>query len=69
MARSSSTVSQSSSGGGVSAIGAIGMGLAAYCSWMINQSIGWACVHALCGWLYLLYLCLGCGGGFPAGIW
>lgn len=66
MARSSSSVSQPPSPGG---IGVVGMGLAAYCSWMINQSIGWACVHALCGWFYLLYLCLGCGGGFPAGIW
>ena len=47
----------------------IGMGLAAFCSWQLHQSIGWACIHAIFGWFYLLYLCAGFGGGFPAGIW
>lgn len=54
--------------GGINAIGVVGMGLAAYCSWTLHQSVGWAAVHALCGWFYLLYLCMGCGGGLPQGV-
>ena len=50
------------------ALGIVGMGLAAYSSWTINASVGWACVHAMFGWLYMLYLCGGCGGGLPPGV-
>lgn len=34
------------------------------CSWLINHSVMWALLHGLGGWWYLLWLCLGCGGGF-----
>lgn len=35
----------------------VGLGnvIAALVSWSLNHSIGWAFVHGLCGWLYLLY--------------
>lgn len=56
----------SSSGGGVSAVGIVGMGLGAYASWTLHGSVGWAAVHGFFGWWYLLYLCVGCGGGLPA---
>ena len=59
---------QNNSSNGVSPIYIVGMGLAAYSSWTLNASIGWACVHALFGWMYLIYLCGGCGGGLPPGV-
>lgn len=43
----------------------IGAVIAAYCSWQLNHSIFWASIHAIFNWLYLLYLCAGCGGGIP----
>ncbi len=57
-----------SGGGGTSAIGVVGMGLGAYCSWSLHASVGWAAVHGFFGWFYLLYLCAGFGGGFPEGV-
>lgn len=24
-------------------------------SWSLNKSIGWAILHGLCGWLYVIY--------------
>ena len=62
-------MSDSSSSGNFSPTMLIGRGLAAFWSWQLHQSIGWACIHAIFGWFYLLYLCAGFGGGFPAGIW
>lgn len=50
---------------GVSLPTLIGAVIAAYCSWQINHSIFWAAIHALFNWVYLLYLCAGCGGGLP----
>lgn len=55
-----------SSSGGIGAVSIVGMGMAAFASWSLNHSIGWACVHAIFGWFYMLYLCAGCGGGLPA---
>ncbi len=46
----------------------IGAAFAAYCSWTINGSVGWAFIHALFGWFYILYICAGFGGGFPYSI-
>lgn len=46
----------------------IGAAIAAYCSWQLNHSIMWAAIHAFFNWFYLLYLCAGCGGGFPQNI-
>ena len=43
----------------------VGMPIAALCSWTLNHSILWAAFHALVWWLYLPYLCAGCGGGIP----
>ena len=36
----------------------------AFCSWMINHNIMWAFIHGWFGFLYIMYLCLGFGGGF-----
>jgi len=55
-----------SSGSGIGPIGVIGMALAAISSWTLNHSVVWACIHTFFGWLYLLYLCGGCGGGLPS---
>lgn len=54
-----------SSSGGVSLGYLIGAIVGAICSWSLNHSILWACFHAFVWWLYIPYLCLGCGGGFP----
>jgi hypothetical protein len=54
-----------SGGGGMSFFGMVFAAIAAFCSWTINHSIVWAVVHAFFGPLYLLYLCMGFGGGFP----
>jgi hypothetical protein len=32
-------------------------------SFVINKSIFWALIHGICGPFYILYLCMGCGGG------
>lgn len=40
--------------------------LGAICSWLVNHSAIWAIVHGIFGPFYLLYLCLGFGGGFDA---
>ncbi len=53
---------------GVSIVTIVGMGLATYCSWTLNGSVGWAAVHALFNWFYIIYLCAGFGGGLPAGL-
>ncbi len=67
MSKSESSSSGSGGGGGCGMVlTLIGAALAALCSWTMHHSIVWACVHAVCGWLYLLYLCMGCGGGFPS---
>ena len=50
---------------GTNMVTLLGMGLAAYCSWTLNNSVGWAVIHAMFNWLYILYLCAGCGGGLP----
>ena len=50
-----------------SAGGLIGVALAAYLSHQLGNSIVWVAIHALFGWLYVLYLCGGCGGGMPPG--
>ena len=55
--------------GGLSVVSLVGAVMAAFCSWQLNHSIFWAGIHAVFGWLYLLYLCFGCGGGFPTGFW
>lgn len=54
--------------GGVTPLGLVGAGLAAFSSYSLGNGIGWIGIHALCGWLYLLYLCAGCGGGLPNGV-
>jgi len=43
--------------------------IAAICSWTINHSIVWAVIHAFFGPFYILYLCMGCGGGIPQLSW
>ena len=40
--------------------GGIGLGsvIAVCCSWSVNHSIGYAFVHGICGWFYVLYWAL-----------
>jgi len=64
-------MANSNSGSGSSGLSIttlVGCALAGYCSWTLNASVGWAAIHALFGWIYMLYLCGGCGGGLPPGV-
>ena len=47
----------------------IGNLLAAGMSYMMGNSIGWIIVHFFCSWLYVFWVCLGCGGDTPFDIW
>jgi hypothetical protein len=38
-----------------------GSALAIAISWSVNHSIGWAIVHGICSWFYVIYY--GFGGG------
>ena len=46
----------------------VGVLLAGYSSYSLGNGILWVAIHAIFGWLYMLYLCCGFGGGLPAGI-
>ncbi len=35
-------------------------------SWLINHHVGWAFLHGLCGWGYVIYYALGFAGVIPA---
>lgn len=52
---------------GFPAVYIAGMVFAGYCSHTLGNTIGWVAMHTVFSWWYLLYLCGGCGGGFPAG--
>lgn len=54
-----------SSGGSGCGCGLVGLPIAVICSWTLNHSILWAIVHGLVWPFYLVYLCVGCGGGVP----
>ena len=54
-------------GSGLTVSGLVGILLAGYLSFTLNNPIVWVVLHSLFGWLYILYLCLGFGGGFPEG--
>lgn len=54
--------------GGLNLVTLIGALLAGFCSYSLGNSVGWIAIHMLFGWLYLLYLCAGCGGGLPGGV-
>lgn len=56
--------SHSSSGG--CGCGIIGIPFAVLISWTLNHSILWAIIHGAVWPFYLLYVCMGCGGGWPA---
>jgi hypothetical protein len=58
---------EQSGGGSAGCFGSFGIGtcIAVIASWMINHSFLWALIHGCFGWLYVCYLCAGCGGGFP----
>lgn len=60
------TQQQQSSGGGVAIGIAFGTVGAVAASYLLGNSFGWIIWHGIMGWWYLLYLCGGCGGGFPA---
>jgi hypothetical protein len=57
------------SSGGMSFFGMVFAAIAAFCSWTLNHSILWAVVHAFFGPFYLIYLCMGFGGGLPSLPW
>jgi len=63
-----STTIHRTSGGGVSLPYAVGGVFAAYLSYTLGNPIGWNVIHFMFGWFYVLYLCCGCGGGMPEGI-
>ena len=33
----------------------MGMALAMVCSWAVNKSVGWAIIHGLLSWIYVIY--------------
>ena len=33
----------------------MGMALAMICSWTVNKSVGWAIIHGIFSWLYVIY--------------
>lgn len=43
-------------------MGTYGTIIAIVISWSINHSVGWAVLHGLFGWFYVIYYCLGYGG-------
>ncbi len=43
--------------------GGLGMMLAVVLSWSANHSIGWAFVHGLLGWFYVIARVVGCADG------
>ena len=45
----------------------VGMLFAGYLSYQLGNPIGWVAFHAIFSWVYILYLCGGCGGGIPDG--
>ena len=53
--------------GGIKVSGLIGMILASFLSYKLGNGVVWIAIHCMFGWLYILYLCLGFGGGFPEG--
>ena len=65
---SSSSNSSSTSGGGIGITTIVGAALAGFCSYSLGNPVGWIAIHAICGWFYLIYLCGGCGGGLPTGL-
>jgi hypothetical protein len=65
---SNSQNSNSSQGYSFSISGLAGMCFAAYLSYTLGNPIGWNVIHFVFGWFYILYLCGGCGGGIPAGV-
>jgi len=58
-----STNTQSSGGSAGVGFGAV---IAIILSWSINHSVWWCLLHGFFGWFYILYLCMGFGGGFDA---
>lgn len=57
-----------SSSGGITIFTIVWAALAAFLSWQINHSIIWCMIHAVFGFFYVAYLCMGCGGGIPANL-
>jgi hypothetical protein len=62
----SNTNSNNNVSRGAGCFGWIGGVSAAVCSYALNKSLLWALLHSIFGWLYLLYLLLGFGGGVPS---
>lgn len=52
--------------GSTAAGGGIGLGavIAVVLSWTINKSIVWCILHAVCGWLYVVYWLFAYSGKF-----
>ena len=38
---------------------------AAFASYLHGNSFGWILIHGVLGWIYIIYLYAGCGGGPP----
>lgn len=52
--------SSTAAGGGIG-LGAV---IAVVLSWTINKSIVWCILHAVCGWLYVVYWLFAYSGKF-----
>lgn len=47
----------------------VGALIAAFTSYTLGNPLGWVCVHAFCSWLYVIYVCMGFGGGVDLDVW
>lgn len=52
---SSVSVSAGNTSRGIGYLSAIGVAIAVQISWGLNHAIGWALLHGLLGWVYVLY--------------
>lgn len=51
-------MSESTSSSGAQAGIGFGCALAIVISWSVNHSVGWAILHGICSWLYVIYWCI-----------
>lgn len=58
--------SNNRTGKGLGCFTFVGWFLASISSYSLNHSLLWALFHGFCGWLYILYLLMGFGGGIPS---
>ena len=57
--------SSGATGSGIGWLGLSGTILAAFSSLLLGNPIGWVVVHGAFSWFYVVWLCMGFGGGWP----